>query len=180
MYFYEYDIRFIFIGNDIDENNDKSGINSMRSGNTTYEIQVMCDQYFKYNVSVNSTYLIDTFRDLIKHELTHRGQFLLKKVNKLNMEKERRTEESFKSYLSNKQEIMAYANQAIEELRFEGFTDNEIIIMLKSYNFGSSGSTAIKHYVTTFKKDNSKDLKILKQLYKYMYEYLYGDRKREF
>lgn len=179
-YFEEYDIRFAFNGTSPDEDNDKSGIYEMRSGDTTYEIRVCCDQYFKHNVSINSPYLIDTFKDLIIHELTHRGHSLLKKVNKLNITKENKSEIEFKNYLSQKHEIMAHANEAIEELRFEGFTNKDIIIMLKSYNFGRSGSTAIKHYMTTFNKKDPKDIKIIKQLYKYMYEYLYGDIKRDF
>lgn len=177
-FFDEYGIMFVFTG--YDDYSDGSGISKMQTGSQSYLIQVICNQDFKYNIKINSYFLIQTFYELLVHELTHRGQFLLNKLNLLNDKKNKKTELGTKNYLSQKHELMAYANQAIEELRFEGFSNKEIIIMIKSFNFKNSHSTTIKNYFEYFNKNNKEDLQILKQFFKYMYEYLYGDIKRSF
>lgn len=177
-YFDPYGIQFIFKGNNIAS--DGSGIGGMQSGNKTYVIQVLCDHNFKQNVKTQSKLLIQTFYDLIVHELTHRGQFLLRNIYRMETEKYTSPRENFKKYLSQKSELMAYANQAIEELRFEGLSDKEIIIKLKSFDFKETRSATLLNYMSTFNKNDPSDYKIFKQLIKYMIEYLTGERKRYF
>lgn len=176
-FFEEYYIQFSFIG--FDEDSDGSGITKMQTGNKSYTTIVRCNQDFRSNIKTNSQILVQTFYELITHELTHRGQFLLNELNIFNDKKNIKDKLGWKNYLSQKYELMAYANQAIEELRFEGHSNNDILVMIKSFNFRDSKSTTIKNYMETFDKKVSSDLKILKQLFKYMYEYLMGDIKRE-
>jgi len=177
-HFEPYGIEFHFTGNNPES--DGSGIYRMQSGNKTYVIQVKCDQNFKQNAKSQSPLLIQTFYELLTHELTHRGQFLLRNIHKMEKEKYISSTEDFKKYLSQKAELMAYANQAIEELRFEGLSDKEILIKVKSFDFKETKSAAILNYMKYFNKNDKKDYMIFKQLLRYMVEYLTGERKRYF
>jgi len=178
MYFDEFGITFIFDGYNRDS--DGSGIMGALSTNEEFRIVLYCDQYLRPNVKTNNKLLIQTFNEFMLHELTHRGQFLLRNLDRLHEMKAKTTDYGFKQYLQDKHEIMAYANQAVEELYFQGLTQKEIIIMIKSFNFVESKSTSIKFYMDNFSKYNKDDLVILKRFFKYMYEYLVGDIKREY
>jgi hypothetical protein len=178
--FSDYDLKFIFIGQVNPLDVKESGIQEMETGSMSYEINVICNQFFKSNFITSDEKLFGDFYDLMVHELTHRGQLLLKKIKNLEIELSKKTNYGEKQYLSDRYELMAYANQTIEELRFEGYTDNQIIVMIKSFNFKDCKSAIISYYLKVFDKHKNEDLKILKQFFKYIYEYLIGDRKREF
>lgn len=62
---------------------------------------------------------------------------------------------------------MSYAKQAIEELRFHKYTDEQILNIIN--NEREDKSTIIDNYKLIYK---SKEPKVLNQLYKYIYEYL--------
>jgi hypothetical protein len=80
-------------------------------------------------------------------------------------------QENIKEQLSNNQEIMAYAWQAVEELRYRFGNDKEILEHIKKYDLMFFRHSAIlSAYYSLFEKDDP----ILKKFYKYMYLYLEG------
>lgn len=114
------------------------------------------------------------FTEVLKHELIHRGQDLKVKDIKLRDKVMSQSDDwKIEKYLSNKQEVMAFAWQIVERFRIEGYSNIEIKNLLKSDSkpkLSSSNILANYHYL--FKKDIKKNKDVLKLLYKYMYMYL--------
>jgi uncharacterized protein (UPF0335 family) len=152
-----------------------SGINIMGTSHINFEIRIFCSPYIKdlfINKNLQEKFL-QVFKELVGHELIHRGQFLTVK-NKEDREKifKNNLQDNIK-YYSRKTEIMSYAWQIIEELRFQGFSNKKIInyIHIKRKDDELYPEKEIlDYYIFTFR-----DSDILKRLYKYMYEYLEGD-----
>ena len=63
---------------------------------------------------------------------------------------------------------MAYANMIIEELRFNGYNNKEIIDGIKYDKFGIEDSEFLELYKRNFVSNR----KIIDKLYKYIYAYL--------
>ena len=110
---------------------------------------------------------LDSFKPGIGHELLHRMQLIQRKhhilfggtIDKNDLIKQ----------LSSNQEIMAYAWQAVEELRNRFGNDKEILEHIKKYDLMFfRHSTVLSTYYSLFEKDDP----ILKKFYKYMYLYL--------
>jgi hypothetical protein len=106
------------------------------------------------------------------HEFVHRMQTvdikneeLLKKLFSTNLKNKQK-------YLSKKLEIMGYAWTIIEEFRFMGYTDKEILNVMRTpksiKSIGRTEPSVYKEYKKLF-YDNDE---ILNRLHKYMYEYI--------
>ena len=110
--------------------------------------------------------LINDLLHLIGHELIHREQFLRMDYIK-NIESYAFTDK--KKYLSNKQEIMAYAWQIINSFRLHGALDSDIQKILKTNSNikFQLGGKVLADYHDLFTIDD----KELKLLYRYMYLY---------
>ena len=194
-YFIKYNIEFINEGI-IDEDNYYAiyGINSMQYAPVNNKIAVLCNNSFDTNAKNSKQHkkLSDVFCDVVAHELVHRGQFLerrstslqqlinqeeakaKKNQNKINAS-ENPALEGVIGYLSNKNEIMAYASQALEELRFSGTPDSQTLKYLRNMSFPVGMSTIIDTYIEFFRKDGTEYKKILQRFFKYIYEYIVGD-----
>ena len=111
---------------------------------------------------------LDGFKLLIGHELVHRMQFI-QRSHKIILNNS--NQEDIKEQLSGNQEIMAYAWQAVEELRYRFGNDKEILEHIKKYDLMFfRHSTILSAYYSLFEKDDP----ILKKFYKDMYLYLEG------
>jgi hypothetical protein len=109
------------------------------------------------------------FIKAISHELIHRIQVIEISDLKIKRALANNKKEDFE-YYSTKQELMAYAWEILEELRFSGLTDNEIEKKFKTLNFTVMHSNILNKYLKLY--DNHP--KVLQQLYKYIYMYIEG------
>jgi len=94
---------------------------------------------------------------LLSHELVHRGQYYVRagdKINFYNFEGSSIDNDIDIEYMKNPQEIMAYAYMYIESLRYSGYSNNNIMEMLKSGNFARSQSLHITFYINEMNKHN--------------------------
>lgn len=190
-YFDIYLIEFVNDG----EIKNKHGINSMRTDFSSKKIIVDCNSFFKDNFYNESQELIQLFYELISHELVHRGQFIVFNMNKTaqHIDKLKRKKERLeflsktisreeylkiekKMYFSDSHEIMAYSNMALEELRFAGYTDTEILNIIKTMKNVGNDSYVLELYYEIFDKTDEAEYKVLKKFLKYIYEYIAGDR----
>jgi len=105
---------------------------------------------------------------LIKHELIHRVQVI--NILDLKIKKSLATNKKDQiEYYKNIHELMAYAWEILEELRFSGLTDKQIEHKLKKLDFTANHSGILFHYVKMF--DNNRE--VLHKLYKYIYMYIH-------
>ena len=106
----------------------------------------------------------------LKHELIHRGQVLKIKDTDIRYEVLKKNyDEDIIKYLSDKQEIMAFAWELTELLRIKGLKDKEILnLMQKDIPQLRRTSEIANVYFDYF---SIKDAQI-KLLYKYVYMYL--------
>lgn len=152
---------------------EKSGINFMATEVNKKDkfpyIYIYCNSYLGNCIETNLNYkkFRQKFKKLIEHEFIHRSQFLLMADEELRYRVNTEPYENDEEYFSNYREIMTYAKQMIEELRFEGKTNQEILNIVKN-NIGKE-SSILDLYIQLFKNKNDK---VLKRLYKYIYEYL--------
>lgn len=169
--FYTYKIVFVAIST----NKSHKGIvrgNCNRENITIYLDEDMFPQYVeKEDLDVLFKEFSQDLTLLISHELVHRGQYYLRigdKINFYNFEGAPMVDIDL-DYLSNPQECMAYALMYIESLRYSGFTNEEMIAMLKTGNFQKSQSLHIDFYINDIKKIN---MDTFKRFRKYVYQYL--------
>lgn len=101
------------------------------------------------------------------HELVHRGQYL-QNVERVHLNKNVSLIPEDLKYYRNKHELMAFANMIIEELRFNGYTNEMILKGLQNNSLNKYGSGFLIFYQETFEDEPQ----ILKLLYKYIYMYL--------
>lgn len=153
-----------------DEDHRNIGINKMITGiryhNGIVGITIFINPLIKDNI--NNQEMLQVFETLIKHELIHKGQFLKIRNKDLRL-RVLQNQQKTKEYLARPFEIMAYANSYIEELRFGGYSDSEILNTIKYNREGVSG--ILDKYIELFKETN---MEILNKFYKYVYEYLKG------
>jgi len=104
---------------------------------------------------------IEVFQELLGHELIHRGQFLNKQDEEIRKEvfKAKKVydmtkENDVRSYLSSKQEIMSYAWMIIEELRFNGLSNNQILTMIRRDSDIKNLSPILDEYKRLFDNDS--------------------------
>lgn len=173
--FSKYNIIFEYEGG-YKQDGYKCGINEMRTGSTSLTIIIQCSPSIE-KIFIDKNFqikFIQAFKELIGHELIHRGQFIA--VQNFHMDKiiarflhtdKYKTEIG---YYANKHEIMSWSWQIIEELRFKGATDAEILYYLKNKK-GSYDSPVFENIYLKFYNSSN----VLKRLLKYMYEYLKGN-----
>lgn len=133
----------------------------------TFEIIVHISDKIAELDGNNFQNFVDDIIHLVGHELIHRKQFL--KMNYTNQTNSY-TFNNKKKYLSNKQEIMAYAWQIINSFRLHGALDTDIKKILKTNSNikFQLGEKPLQDYHDCFTFNDNE----LKRLYKYMYEYL--------
>lgn len=196
--FDKYLIRFRFDSTSPEQEEQKCGITEMIISGEDKYINIKCNNNFRKNFLNQNEKLFNTFYELICHELVHRGQLLLKRykdsvimMNKRlrddlkiksndDLSEEEKTLLLYKRYLSDVNEIMAYANQIVEELRFKGLSDKNIIQLIKGFKIPSEYSSGAKMYNDYFSITDKNDYKILKKLYSYIYGYVTGEEKHGF
>lgn len=173
--FKTYNITFILKKYDEENDKKKSGINegiSSPAKDNIVPIRIECNTFISNIFSDNYNNLRQQFEYVINHELIHRGQFL-KIVDEDLRLKVLKNQIKTKSYMERYSEIMAYANSIIDELRFDGNTDDDILKIVKGSELGKSG--VLDNYIEFFKIKEDKP-EVLHKLYKYVYEYLKGKK----
>jgi len=206
--FEKYLIYFLFTGINPNDISDPSARKSVESGimgmsifAITQKIEVECNTNFKERFKNRDEKLFQDFYDLMCHELTHRGQFILRNhsnlslqidkernrllkdvtsITNLNISMEKKKELFNKLYMSNKYEIMSFANQIIEELRFNGMDDDSILTNLRTFSFREDDSMAMYDYLSLFDKRDLDDVQVLKRLAKCIHDYIKGIEKHNF
>lgn len=194
--FETYSVKFLFNAEDPKNKEEFCGISDM--GINGKIILIYCNNNFDINFYKQDAELFQTFYELILHELAHRGQILLrsyevsfelynkdiKNINKIFLDKSLTEKEKkrllMRRYLSKPEEIMAYANQILEELRFQGLSNKQIIENLKSLKIKPDLSAGMKMYNDYFSISNKDDLVVIRRLFKYIYEYITGKEKHVF
>ena len=148
------------------------GIEEMRCNPVTKEIQILTNNNFRVKFFNKDSELLETFYELILHELVHRGKSILsnyealqkefkkfinsrKSIKQLNMPDKEKLYLDARLYLSRKDEIMAYANQIVQEMRFNGFSDKYIIDHAKRFDISEDEAFPLKNYYVYFRKDDS-------------------------
>lgn len=121
--------------------------------------------------------LFKTIRTLVKHELIHRIQSSKMREKIVTSAAAKKAEE----YYGNKQELMSYANQIVNDLLDE-YNKKDLLIHLKKKAISDDmfkHSPFLKVYVDLFSynveksaKQNYENRKTLEKLFKYMYQYL--------
>ena len=147
----------------------------MATGYNTLVIIIFCspsikDLFIDKNIEIK---FLQTFKELIGHELIHRSQFINRHLNKSESNIIKGPPQEFKKYVSQKTEIMSYAWQIIEELRFKGFADKEILNYIQSKRSNENlnpDNSMLDYYIYNFR-----DTSVLNLLFKYMYEYIEGN-----
>jgi hypothetical protein len=149
------------------EGNNKNGVVKGKSINE--DIIVFVDKDFNeyFNNKFKFTKFTDTCNLIFAHELVHRGQFL-QSIKHANLNKDISLEAKDLKYYSDRHEIMSFANMIIEELRFTGYDNDEILKGINEDLFGIEDSEFLFLYKSNFKNDK----KVLNLLYKYIYMYL--------
>jgi hypothetical protein len=137
-------------------------------------IIIYCNRYI-LDISKNDK-IFEEFKKrcikYIQHELIHRLQLI--DINDLKIKKNLNIKDQDKiKYFSNDKELMAFAWQVVEELRFSGLSDNDIKRKLTKLDFTANHSKTFTIYIRLFK--NTENENILKILYKYIYMYLEGN-----
>ena len=155
-----------------------SGLDEAVTLPNNFKIIFYCNMILKdlfIHEEIQKQFLID-FDKLLGHELIHRGQFLDTQDSHLRAEIFKvRPENTYKNkhdynlaYFSRKEEIMAYAWMIIEELRFNGYTVDKILKVIKSDTIVKNTASMLDVYKSIFTIEDAQ----LKRLYKYMYEYI--------
>jgi hypothetical protein len=171
--FSKYNIIFIPEGNYYN-NGFASGINEMQSGEQTLLIKVLCSLSIDkiFDSPIIQQEFLKEFKQLISHELVHRGQYIIFNKNKVIKDKIYFSKnKTGLAYYSQKHEIMAYACLIVEELRFQDLTDKDILLFCKNReNFKNYSCETFDMYKEVYGNSN-----VFERLLKYIYEYLKGD-----
>lgn len=123
--------------------------------------------YHDYKSSPNS--FRSWFKTMLEHELIHGEQ--AKKISfdfikNKNFPVKLTDRDSLEKYLSHRHEIMAYAKTIILELQKKFRFDDKVLDFLRQPKLDVSAS--LDRYLNLFDSDD----KVIKRLYKYMYEYI--------
>lgn len=164
-----YKIKFEYL----DENSRDYGI--IRGNCYKDKIIIFINDEFEEALSDSYIFslMMKSLMPLIGHELVHRGQYYVRKGDFINFVRFEKPEET--NY-EHKQEIMAYALMAIENMRYNGFSDDEIFSKISKGNISGMESGIIKLYISDIKEKNEK---VYKKFIKYVIEYLVDPIKYE-
>ena len=150
-------------------------------GHTSFEgyIRLFVNSGFFYDIQNDGRALLNELKTLLKHEFTHRIHST--KVGNFFNPIQYDTKDKEK-YMKDKHEIMAYANQTIQEFVSDGLTKEEILEYLKNTKYYQrliDASTWFQMYLYHFwphhdKRpiQNYRDRKTLDLYFKYLYQYL--------
>lgn len=175
--FKEFNIVFDYSGHSYNDGKE-SGINGMTSGSNSLQILIYCSPSIeKLFIDRNFQKLfLKAFKELIGHELIHRSQYIaVKNYHNQNNITRFLTSPKYKTeigYYADKSELMSYAWQIIEELRFLGAYDFDILDYIRDikkhpeYKCLVYEEIYLKYY---------KNTQIINRLIKYIYEYLKGN-----
>ena len=122
-----------------------------------------CEKYF----NVFSDNYIDRILTFINHELIHREQAVRMKSREIitkNFDKTNKYKTTAE-YISDPQEMMAFAYTIVEDVRMRGWSDSEIISGLKSFNLESP---VWYEYSKNFTKDSDVMKTVVKNIYSYV------------
>lgn len=164
--FYSFKISFELI------NEPVSNYGVVRAVNSKEHIKVFLNhEVFTFMIDSFYREWLKTLLPLIGHELVHRGQFFIRKNDFVNFYGfENNGKLSIDTIeATNTQEIMAYALMGIENLRFKGFSDEQILNKVKNYNEKEMESGIMILYLSDMKKYN---FEVYKKFCKYVYGYL--------
>ena len=118
---------------DIDLEKSKNGL---LKGKTKSDLSIIIYTCRDISTLFNNRFLfskfVDTLSLLLQHELVHKGQFIQSFKNVHIDKKVDLYSVQDKKYYSDKHELMAMANMIIEELRFNGYSNNDILKYLKT------------------------------------------------
>jgi hypothetical protein len=175
--FKEFNIEFDYSGHSFNDGGD-TGINVMVIGSKTLDIIIYCSPSIE-KLFIDKDFQLDflsSFKQLIGHELIHRSQFISirnyrnkVKINRYINSPKYQTEVA---YFADKAELMSYAWQIIEELRFQGADDKDVLEYIK--DTGKHPEYYCLVYEEIYLK-YYRNTKVINQLIKYIYEYLKGN-----
>jgi len=118
--------------------------------------------------------LMDRLVETLEHEMVHREQLKRSDGKAHSVSMETIDADNVDQYLSDKQEIMAYAIQIVTTLRNENYTDIQIIDMIRRpKNWANKIVKSRSHlemYLDVFKKDSYQVKRLKKQMIQYIGE----------
>jgi hypothetical protein len=171
-------IKFKHINTDIDVYT-KMGDFNLATGFITIRVFNKISKLQNENKDDDYEDFINQVLSILGHELIHRVQSLRIKYNKIREKvfkgftPRKEVLADWKKYFSNKQELMSYAWQIVNNFRMHGITDNFVKKILTNINSQSNikyelGGKILEDYHSIFTIEEEP----LKLLYKYMYQYL--------
>ena len=146
--------------------------------NNIFIVKVLLNQdafrIFKKNFAEFALELSST----IEHELIHKSQYKnipanIRQSVRSTPKDNKWSEETYKTYLSSSQELMAYANTIVRDFQKFGYELDEVLNILRRIHEYDTEDLPPKlvQYLDYFKENPE----VLKKLYRYMYDYLIGD-----
>lgn len=137
------------------------------------KIEILYNKNFIEELKIDYTKSIKDIIILLQHEWTHKIQLEKRKtfiLKNLELYSKSLPEEDIIEYLSNKDEITAYANTIILKLKLEGYSKNKITKFIQyPYNylnfFKKTGNPMI-FYLEKFNKSDKPIKRLFSQMYK--------------
>lgn len=141
---------------------DEVGIvRAVTSGDGGIEIQMESDLRDVFKDDSLWDDVIQTFSEVIGHELIHRQQFADIAAGEDTFEKpeaDKDPKQEYKNYLANRHEILAYAYQSVEELNNDGFSFESIAALVNdptgATNPSAKDSGMFTRYLENFEVDS--------------------------
>lgn len=113
---------------------------------------------------------------LFGHELIHRGQYYLRTADFINFYAYESEEKDSSEYYKRPSEVMAYAWMGLENMRFNGLSDERILQKIKKGDILYAEIGAAFLYIDKMKQ---LDISTYKRFIKYIYDYLKNPIKHE-
>jgi len=120
------------------------------------------------NLNTDFKWFLETFEELLGHEVVHRLQFLKDNIKKIGV----MSDKNEKEYLAQPKEVMAYAWQIVQTFKMYKYDNEFIRFILKDRE--DTESLKNINYIPMFKKYYNyfpKNSNVIKLLYKYIYLY---------
>lgn len=130
----------------------------------------------------NWRYFVNRFADIIGHEQVHRAQYARAKSDGRHMQLVKHfqspnpgktPEDKIMAYMSDKHEIMAWATTAFLELIGRGYTNEEILTVIKN-PFKHLRALERSNSMMTYMDNFDKNSPVLKRFFKVMYQLATG------
>ena len=127
---------------------------------------VVSKELFYDKISNDYNWFFDQFKRIMDHELIHRLQG--QKIDFSRIKPTYQDPNNLEKSLPVKHEVMAYAKNIINDLMDRYKTPEKVITLIQNPTLNLNKD--LKMYIINFEMNSS----TIKQLYKYMYEYLIG------